>query len=116
MRYCTALAWIRHRGNEIPVLPWIAVKYLAVAICCLAAFVAIVEWRLGSLAEQGRVTSDLWQREDDPHQSDELRQGESRSGESVLAFGGDLSRRRPRRAARHASWSSATPSSGATAM
>ena len=64
MHYCTALTWIRYRGNDFPVLPWIAVKYLAVAVCCLIAFIAIVEWRLGIVAEQGRVASDAWQRED----------------------------------------------------
>ena len=64
MHYCSALAWIRHRGDDLPVLPWIALKYVAVAACCLAALVTIVEWRLSGLAEQGRVVSDPWQRED----------------------------------------------------
>ena len=64
MRYCTALGWIRHRGSEAPVLPWMAVKYLALATCCLVAFVALVEWRLGSLAQEGRVSTDLWAQED----------------------------------------------------
>ena len=63
MHYCTALAWIRFRGNDFPVLPWIAVKYLAVAVCCLTAFIAIVEWQLRIVSEQGRVASDPWQRE-----------------------------------------------------
>ena len=64
MRYCTAFGWIRHRGSEAPVLPWMAVKYLALATCCLVAFVALVEWRLGSLAQEGRVSTDLWAQED----------------------------------------------------
>jgi hypothetical protein len=64
MRYCNALAWIRYRGTDIPVLPWVAIKYFVVAVCCVVALVAIVEWRLAVLAGEGRVTSDPWQRED----------------------------------------------------
>ena len=64
MRYCNALAWIRYRGTDIPVLPWVAIKHFVVAVCCVVALVAIVEWRLAVLAGEGRVTSDPWQRED----------------------------------------------------
>lgn len=63
--YCRALHWVRIKGAPHPILPWVACKYLLIVLACLAALVAIVEYRLAGLARQGRIVSGNWQAENE---------------------------------------------------
>lgn len=61
--YCGALHWVRVGGTPHPILPWLAVKYLGILLACLAALIALIEYRLMPLAREGRVVSGDWQGE-----------------------------------------------------
>lgn len=62
--YCGALYWIRFGEKPQPILPWTAVKYFLVFLGCLIVLVGLVEFRLGTLAREGRVVTEDWQSED----------------------------------------------------
>jgi hypothetical protein len=65
VNYCGALRWVKLGGTAQPVVPWVAVKYLAIFLACFLALVAIIEFRLATLAKQGQVVSDDWQSENE---------------------------------------------------
>jgi lysophospholipase L1-like esterase len=50
-------------GAARPILPWIAVKYFAILLACVAVLIGVVEFRLSRLAQAGRVNSQDWQNE-----------------------------------------------------
>ena len=65
LRYCGAVAWLRVKDRYVPIVPWIAVKYCAIAVACAILFIGIVEWRLTELARAGRVASNPWHAENE---------------------------------------------------
>lgn len=62
-RYCRAMGWARFAGASRPIVPLLAIRYLAIAILCLIALIGLVEWRLAPLARQGQVASADWESE-----------------------------------------------------
>lgn len=62
--WCKAAFWIDFRGRRYPVLPREVAPLLLVPIALLVIVLAVLEWRLSSLATRGEIAGSAWQSED----------------------------------------------------
>lgn len=59
-RFCRALTWIRVGARDLPVLPWLAIKYLLYFVLGAAAVIGATELWLSHLSSRRAVVSNEW--------------------------------------------------------